>query len=437
VPPEGYLQFLAVTDTTGASVISNIPNSEPKPITFAPMTKKERDHRAYQLLRAAREAASALRCPSDESVKKTVKEVCRQTAELLGLPPGEVPDDAATQQKFVKAAGELAVLLRAYNWADSDISVTDLEEATAVPHAGERGAAESFDALGKLILPHASPAGWASELVTEAAKGNAKLEAAVKFGKYLLHPTPLLVLNDLTQIAGQAVHSLNIKRLNACVSDLCSLMKEGPLAELPGLGGLEGEDVSIPLPPPPEPPPSPKPSPPYRGPELDERAFPGEGSEPGGLSTPPEPGLNDGSLYRDEGPGPDDSTSLAHENHHEPGIDGSNTGLGRPQSFGGQGNRARRRRDLPGACTPAPRQPPTETQSPLASPGTPVRRAVRPCPSPDAGRELRPDVLIGDLGKTREGGDVITPSGKGLSQHDPAVSTHEDRHDTGVDGVDL
>ncbi|MGJ5763268.1 hypothetical protein [Streptomyces galbus] len=280
-------------DSTGGLVISN---GEPNPVTFAPMTKKERERRACHLLGAAREGAAVLRaqCPLAERMEK-VSEVAGHVAGLLGLPPGPAPVDAASQEKLVKAAGELAVLLRAYNWADSDISVTDLDKAADTPHVAERAAADGFDALGKLILPHATPEGWASELVTSAAKGDAKLEAGVKFAKYVLHPTPLLVLDDFTKMAGQAVHSLNLSRLNACVSTL--------------------------------------------------RPF---------------------------------------------------------------------------------------LQGPAYGPG-------RPCPGPDVppGRNFRPDVLKGDLGKTREGDDVITSPGEGVSQHDPAVSTHEDRHDTSVGGLNL
>ncbi|QTE03126.1 hypothetical protein [Streptomyces cyanogenus] len=198
------------------------------------MTQKERERRAYGLLRAARKAAAVLhaQCSEHERAEK-VREVSWQAAELLGLQPGPVPGDAASQEKLVKAAGELAVLLRAYNWADSDIAVTDLDGAVVVPHVGERAAADGFDALGKLILPEASPEGWASELVTSAAKGNATLEAAVKFGKYLLHPTPLLVLDGFTEIVGQAVHDLNVRRLDACVGDLRTFMQDDcPAVEL-------------------------------------------------------------------------------------------------------------------------------------------------------------------------------------------------------------
>ncbi|MEU2065005.1 hypothetical protein [Streptomyces sp. NPDC013455] len=191
------------------------------------MTRQERELGAYELLRAARKAAAILRtqCPAEERAEK-VSKVVSQAAKLLGLPPGPVPGDAASQEKLVKAAGELAVLLRAYNWADSDITVTALDDDIVRPHIGERGAADGFDALGKLILPEASPEGWASELVTSSAKGNPTLEAAVKFGKYLLHPTPLLVLDDFTKIVGQAVHSLNVIRLDTCVSDLRTFMQD-------------------------------------------------------------------------------------------------------------------------------------------------------------------------------------------------------------------
>jgi hypothetical protein len=333
-----------------------ISNAEPNPIPFAPMTKKERGRRAYQLLRAVREAIAALRaqCPSEERVKMTVNEVCRQTARMLGLSPGPAPSDAASQEELVKTAGKMAGALRAYNWADDDIAATDASTTAQAPHVGESGAAQGFDVAGKLILPHASAEGWASELCTSVAKGDAKLELTVKVGKYLLHPTPLLILDDLTQMCGRAIYSSHVNELSTYVSNLRSLMKaptddskwpspdpEDSLEEV-----LRLKDTSE-LPPPPQ------------VPLFSERR-------------PYDMGVSWGERVVIEG-----FTSLAHDSQRDLGTDYSNTGLGYSGSYGGLGNRARRRRDLPGACTPPPTQPTPETQSPLTSPRTPGSSELR------------------------------------------------------------
>ncbi|WP_329414096.1 hypothetical protein OG802_25805 [Streptomyces sp. NBC_00704] len=205
---------------------------------FAPMTRREREDGALRVLRTARVAARLLdRRPNpDESghaeLDDQVHDLWTAVAELLpGLPdPG--PLDTAHQQELIRCAGELAVLLRAYNWGDEELTPEAVDEVVRTENAGETGAADGFDALGKLILPHASPQGWAAELVTRAAEGNETLERAVKLGKYLLHPTALLILDDVTEIIGQAVYSLHVKKLIDCVNDLDAILVSGRLAEL-------------------------------------------------------------------------------------------------------------------------------------------------------------------------------------------------------------
>ncbi|MFI1507331.1 hypothetical protein [Streptomyces sp. NPDC020597] len=185
------------------------------------MTRQKRELRALHLLRTAREAARLLDDPQRNAAReRKVWELQRATAELLGLPLASVPLDTVQQKKLVTHAGELAVLLRAYNWGEQDLALAAVQNAVGRENVGERGAADGFDALGKLVLPTASPEGWAGELAARAAEGNEYLERAVKLGKYLLHPTPLLILDDLTEIVGQAVHSLNVRKLTGCVNDL-------------------------------------------------------------------------------------------------------------------------------------------------------------------------------------------------------------------------
>lgn len=208
-------------------------NDGERPITFAPMTRQEREFHALSLLRTAREAARLLDDPQRKPVREQkVRELRVTTAKLLGLPFASVPLDAARQKKLVTHAGELAVLLRAYNWGEQDLALEDVQKAVGPEHVGERGAADGFDALGKLVLPTASPEGWAGELAARAAEGNEYLERAVKLGKYLLHPTPLLILDDLTKIVGQAVHSLNVRKLTACVNDLGACLAPRPRVEV-------------------------------------------------------------------------------------------------------------------------------------------------------------------------------------------------------------
>lgn len=199
-------------------------------VEFAPMTRQERERRALQLLRTARDAARLLDDPHKAvELAEKVAELWGTLAELLNLPRDPVPLSATHQACLIENAAELAVLLRAYNWADEDLATGAVTETLGTEHVGERGAADGFDALGKLFLPEGPAESWAAELVTQAANGNRTMERAVKFGKYVLHPTPLLVLDDITRIVGQAVHSLNVEKLDACVSDLSDTMEVGHL----------------------------------------------------------------------------------------------------------------------------------------------------------------------------------------------------------------
>lgn len=153
--------------------------------------------------------------------------------------PCPPPTGVAEQEEFVRTALTLAVHVRARSWAQADLGV---KSPSDVPHPGEQQAADALDVLGRLMLPHASPEGWTATLVTDWARGSETLEAAVKLGKYILHPTFLTFVDDLTRMLGKAMHKSNVDRLHkladqlrACVGDLAeplAIPVEDPLAAL-------------------------------------------------------------------------------------------------------------------------------------------------------------------------------------------------------------
>ncbi|MGJ5797551.1 hypothetical protein ACSCCL_43395, partial [Streptomyces griseorubiginosus] len=124
------------------------------------------------------------------------------------------------QEEFVRTALALSLHVQAHNWADKDLGAAGVPGRADVPHAGERGAANTFDVLGRLMLPESSPEGWTATLVTDLAQGDPPLEAAVKLGKYVLHPTFLTLANDVSKLVGEALHNINLDRLEELTDSL-------------------------------------------------------------------------------------------------------------------------------------------------------------------------------------------------------------------------
>ncbi|MFF1747807.1 hypothetical protein [Streptomyces mirabilis] len=89
-----------------------------------------------------------------------------------------------------------------HSWAEADLGAAGVPGRDDVPHLGERGTADAFDVLGRLMLPHSSPEGWTAALDTDLARGDATSEAAVKLGKYVLRPTFLALADDATRAIG-------------------------------------------------------------------------------------------------------------------------------------------------------------------------------------------------------------------------------------------
>lgn len=175
------------------------------------------DRLARGVLRAAVDAFRELRQdpPEPDRRASALGLLARRTQEMLapGLLPDHPPVGAEAQEGFVRTALALAVHVRAHSWAKADLGAVGAPGRDDVPHAGELWSADTFDVFGRLLLPNASSAGWTAALVTDVVRGDQELEAAVKLGKYVLHPTFLALADDTTRVIGEAVHNINVDRL--------------------------------------------------------------------------------------------------------------------------------------------------------------------------------------------------------------------------------
>ncbi|MFD8813075.1 hypothetical protein ACFV23_16700 [Streptomyces sp. NPDC059627] len=201
---------------------------------------KELDRLARGVLEAARDAARELRGEPPDPERRTwaLGMLAGRTQAMLGPDlPDHPPAGAEAQEGFVRTALALAVHVRAHSWADADLGAAGVPGRGDVPHPGDDGAphpgevraADAFDVLGRLMLPHSSPAGWTATLVTDLARGDATLEAAVKLGKYVLHPTFLALVDDTTCLMGEALHNINVKHLR----ELNRMLRHHACAEPP------------------------------------------------------------------------------------------------------------------------------------------------------------------------------------------------------------
>jgi hypothetical protein len=182
------------------------------------------DWLARAVLRAARDAAQELQREPPDPDRRTwaLGKLAGQIQAMLGPDlPDHPPAGVAAQEEFVRTALALAVHVRAHSWARADLGPLGVLGQADIPHPGERQAADAFDVLGRLMLPHSSPEGWTATLVTDLARGDEKLEAVVKLGKYVLHPTFLALVDDATRVVGEALHSINVTRLH----DLTRLLR--------------------------------------------------------------------------------------------------------------------------------------------------------------------------------------------------------------------
>lgn len=201
------------------------------PRQWSTMSPEYLDRLARGVLRAARDAARELRRDPPDPARRAwaLGVLAGQTQAMLGLDlPDHPPVGDAAQEGFVRTALALALHLRAHSWAKADLGAVGVPGQDDVPHPGERRAADAFDVLGRLMLPNASPEGWTATLVTDLANGDKTLEAAVKVGKYILHPTFLALTDDTTRVVGEGLHSLNVRRLQELIHSLRQYAGAGP-----------------------------------------------------------------------------------------------------------------------------------------------------------------------------------------------------------------
>lgn len=180
-------------------------------------TPEHFDQLARGVLKAARDAARELQPdpPDPNRVSWALGVLAGQTRAMLGTSmPDCPPVGIATQKEFVRTTLKLAIHVRAHSWARTDFTAIGAPDEDNEPHLGERQMSDAFDVLGRLMLPASAPEAWTATLVTECARGDKTLEAAVKLGKYLLHPTFLTLADDATRVLGEAVHRLNVNRMH-------------------------------------------------------------------------------------------------------------------------------------------------------------------------------------------------------------------------------
>ncbi|MER6212115.1 hypothetical protein [Streptomyces sp. NPDC001642] len=198
-------------------------DDRPGPRWWSTTSPSELDRLAHGVLRAARDAARELRREPPDPTRRTwtLGILAGQTKAMLGPDiPDHPPLGTTAQEGFVLTSLALALHVRAHSWAEADLGAVGVRGQDDGPHLGEQLAADAVDVLGRLMLPHASPEGWAATLGTDLARGNETLEAAVKLWKYVLHPTFLGIVDDATRVMSEALHGRSVLDLEELAQSL-------------------------------------------------------------------------------------------------------------------------------------------------------------------------------------------------------------------------
>ncbi|MER7686594.1 hypothetical protein [Streptomyces sp. NPDC097610] len=220
------------------------------PRQWSTTSPKDLDRLALGVLRAARDAAREPRRDPPDPAQQTwaLGRPAGQTQAMLGPGlPDHPPLGAAAQEGFVRTALALAVHVRAHSWAEADLGAAGVRGQADAPHPEERRTADAFDVLGRLMLPHSSPEGWTATLVTDLACGDKTLEAAVKVGKYILHPTFLALTDDATRVLGEALHNRSVRDLHE-LTDLLRHYAGAAEPSDPAAGRVPAPAVDVPAP---------------------------------------------------------------------------------------------------------------------------------------------------------------------------------------------
>ncbi|MGW3037460.1 hypothetical protein ACWDCB_40475 [Streptomyces sp. NPDC001178] len=141
---------------------------------------------------------------------------------------------AGDPSDLLAAADELAKQLRCRSFseevlraaADAPVGNSSASPGKTIPAPpeetdlpGEKAVEIAFEIASYMALRDAGPESWGRKAATVATSdGSTEVKAVVKTVNYLLGPSALTVINDLTKLAGDAVKNINAERLKQSVT---------------------------------------------------------------------------------------------------------------------------------------------------------------------------------------------------------------------------
>ncbi|MEU9287398.1 hypothetical protein AB0D57_22420 [Streptomyces sp. NPDC048275] len=147
--------------------------------------------------------------------------------------PAAEPDDNVDVELLLRQGKELAKSLRSKEWTDSALqeAVGVIEPVLAeedIPR-GERAVALTFEIASYAALDYADAEAVTRKAVSEATRHSSDdVKGLVKTGQYILGPSALMIVNDLTALAGDAVRNINAEALKRCVARMDGALNACP-----------------------------------------------------------------------------------------------------------------------------------------------------------------------------------------------------------------
>ncbi|MGW3141230.1 hypothetical protein [Streptomyces sp. NPDC001139] len=155
-----------------------------------------------------------------------------RSTDLGALTEADRAEYRLAQDDLLDAAEKLTGELRAHHFPDATVR----QAFFGTPEDGQVSANEKAVALGFEIASYISLRdfeGVARKGLSVAAR-DTELEAAVKVGQYLMGPSPLTLVNDVTKVIGEAVAGINEQQLQRCVRRVSEAVSRIEALEHPG-----------------------------------------------------------------------------------------------------------------------------------------------------------------------------------------------------------
>ena len=145
--------------------------------------------------------------------------------------------------ELLAAAEALARELRSKRFPEAALKEAADGRAPASPEGGslpgERAVDVAFEIASYVALQGRGWLGLDHKAASEATRDSSEpVKSAVKAGNYLLGPSPLMLVNDLTKLAGDAVKGINAKRLKRCVTRVAAAIEALPSSTPPDSDGM-------------------------------------------------------------------------------------------------------------------------------------------------------------------------------------------------------